>query len=354
MDDNKTYGAAIKLATCEILKDPKSLLIGQGVDDFKGLWGTTTGLKELYPQRVFDTPLSEETVAGICLGSSLNGMYPINTHIRADFALLMFNQLINMGSKYSYMFGGLFKMPSIFRLVIGRSWGQGAQHSQSFQSMLGHIPGLRVFMPATFDDIINTYMYAFNELKCPTVIFEHRLLYDLKFKDGFIGKDILSSYKKPETKIERAGKDVTIVATSVMVVEALRAAEYLSEFGVELEVINYNDITFPNIGLILESVIKTGRLIVSDTSWVNYGVGAEVIARVVDQSLEAFKAPPIRLGTAFTPCPTAKSLEDEFYSGFYEIIEAVKKLIGKNRGDNILLPDKSSTTAFYKNFKGPF
>jgi pyruvate/2-oxoglutarate/acetoin dehydrogenase E1 component len=357
MKKNKliSYSEAIYSATDKILASEKGLLIGQGVDDFKGLWGTTLNLNKKYPTKVIDTPLSEESIAGVCLGASLNGLYPINTHIRADFSLLMFNQLINIGAKYKYMFGGLFCMPSIFRLVVGRSWGQGGQHSQSFQSMLGHIPGLRVFMPATAEDVLNCYMYAFNELLCPVVILEHRLLYDLKFDCPQWDVNNVECYTRPETRVVREGSDITIVATSIMVIESLRAADYLKEYGVSVEVINYLDITLPSMECIYRSVEKTGLLIVADTSWDNYGVGAEVIARIVECSPNAFIAPPKRLGMQFSPCPTSKKLEDLFYSGFYEIVNSTEELV-KSRNKNLKIPavNRESTTKFYKDFKGPF
>ncbi len=130
-------------------QNSNTIILGQGVTDFKGIFGTVTELSEKYPDRVIETPLSEDAIAGICIGAALNGLYPINTHIRADFALLIFNQLINLAAKYKYMFGGLFAVPLMFRLIIGRSWGQGAQHSQSLQSLIAHIPGLVVLMPST-------------------------------------------------------------------------------------------------------------------------------------------------------------------------------------------------------------
>ena len=155
------YSTSIRDVTKYLLEKKNTMVLGQGVTDHIKLWGTLKDIPEEYQDKIIDVPLSEDTIAGICLGLSLNGFYPINTHIRADFSLLMFNQLINMGAKYKYMFGGLFSTPSIFRLVVGRSWGQGAQHSQSFQSMLGHIPGIRVFMPATSQDINDCYKFAY-------------------------------------------------------------------------------------------------------------------------------------------------------------------------------------------------
>ena len=146
---SSTYRAALEKVMKDAMEHHQhTVIIGQGVTDHKGVFGTTLGLADKYPSRVIETPLSEDAIAGICIGASLNGLYPINTHIRADFGLLTFNQLINLAAKYRYMFGGLFEVPLMVRMVIGRSWGQGAQHSQSLQSLLAHIPGLVVVMPA--------------------------------------------------------------------------------------------------------------------------------------------------------------------------------------------------------------
>ena len=210
---------------------PNTLIIGQGVTDFKGLFGTTSGLYELFPDRVIETPLAEESIAGICIGASLNGMYPINTHIRADFSLLIFNQLINLAAKYRYMFGGLFELPMMFRLIVGRSWGQGAQHSQSIQSLLAHIPGLVVIMPSSPKAVIDSYKYAINVHRGPVVMLEHRLLYDIEF----LPESNLVPHPFFGSRLIRYGDHITIVATSVMLLEAKRAADYLLEYGISIE-----------------------------------------------------------------------------------------------------------------------
>ena len=129
--------------------------LGQGVDDHKGIFGSTIGLADDFgADRVFDTPLAEEGMTGIAIGAALNGLYPIQTHIRADFALLAMNQIVNLAAKYRYMFGGRFEVPMMIRMIVGRSWGQGAQHSQSLQSLFAHVPGLVVIMPSTAESIL--------------------------------------------------------------------------------------------------------------------------------------------------------------------------------------------------------
>lgn len=344
------YREALSIAMAEAMENSSTLLIGQGVTDFKGIWGTTTGLYDKYPRRVIDTPLSEDGIAGVCLGASLNGMYPINTHIRADFGLLIFNQLINLAAKYRYMFGGLFEVPSMFRFVIGRSWGQGAQHSQSFQSLLGHIPGLVVLMPSNPISIIESFRYARNKHRGPVVIFEHRLMYELEFEDRPPGGIIANPFG---SRLEREGDDLTIVATSVMVLEAIRAADYLSRYGINVEIIDLHSISHPDHDLIFNSVKKTGRLLVADTSWLPYGVAAEVSRIIAERDPAVLRRPIRSLGMQHAPCPTAKALEDLYYPDVHDIVEASASLVLEG-GGKIPLPPKQSMTDFYKHFKGPF
>lgn len=348
---SNTYRGALETAMREAMEqNDKTLIIGQGVADFKGLFGTTSGLSEKYPTRVIETPLSEDAIAGICIGASLNGMYPINTHIRADFGLLIFNQLINLAAKYRYMFGGLFEVPLMMRMIIGRSWGQGAQHSQSLQSLLAHIPGLVVVMPSSPQSILESYKYAIDNHKGPVIMLEHRLMYELEFEEQ---ETKLVNPLFGSIKIQ-VGSDVTVVATSVMVLEAKRAAEYLEDFGISIEIIDLHSISHPDYDMILTSIRKTGKLLVADTSWASYGVSSE-INRIINESDPALlKSPSISLGMAPAPCPTAKSLEDLYYPDVHDLVESICKLHFGENAFKVPLPAKQSMTDFYKHFKGPF
>ena len=326
------------------------MIIGQGVADFKGLFGTTGGLAKKYPTRVIETPLAEDSIAGICIGAALNGMYPINTHIRADFGLLVFNQLLNLAAKYRYMFGGLFEVPMMMRMIIGRSWGQGAQHSQSLQSLLAHIPGLIVVMPASSRSIKASYDFAINNHKGPVVMLEHRLMYELEFE----GEGIKLKNPLLGSILENEGTDVTVVATSVMVLEAKRAAKYLDDFGISVEIIDLHSISHPDKEMILKSVKKTGKLLVADTSWAQYGVSAE-ISRIINESDPGLlKSPSISLGMQPAPCPTAKALEDLYYPDVHDLVNAIASLHFNNLNHPVPLPEKQSMTDYYKHFKGPF
>jgi pyruvate dehydrogenase E1 component beta subunit len=346
-----TYRHALEIAMNKAMDENKNaLILGQGVADFKGLFGTTSGLAIKYPDRVIETPLAEDSIAGICIGASLNGMYPINTHIRADFGLLVFNQLINLAAKYKYMFGGLFEVPMMMRMIIGRSWGQGAQHSQSLQSLMAHIPGLVVVMPASPQSILESYDFAVNHHKGPVVMLEHRLMYEIEFenKKTNLSNPLMGSI------LEREGKDVTIVATSVMVLEAKRAAEFLSANGISVEIIDLHSISHPDKKMIIESVKKTGKLLVADTSWGQFGVSAEINRIINEHDPAILKAPSISLGMAQAPCPTAKALEDIYYPDVHDIVFETLKLYGNLTELKITIPQKQSMTDFYKHFKGPF
>ena len=344
------YREAITLSLQKAMQKPNVLLIGQGITDYKGIWGTTLGLQKKYPDRVIETPVAEDSTAGICIGASLNGMYPINIHIRADFGLLIFNQLINLAAKYKYMFGGLFELPMMFRFVIGRSWGQGAQHSQSFQSLIAHIPGLVVLMPSTPQSILSSYNYAINKFKSPVIIFEHRLMYELSFEDknDYELKDPFGS------RIIRTGSDLTIVATSIMVLEAIRAADYLEKYNIKIEIIDLHSVSHPNSRIILNSVKKTGKLLVLDSSWIPYGVSAEISRIIVEKDPSILKCPIKFLGMKHAPCPTAKTLEDIYYPDVHDIVKSILEITHDKENKNIKLPLKQSLTDYYKHFKGPF
>lgn len=326
-------------------------LMGQGVDDFKGIFGSTTGLAAKYgADRVFDVPLMEEGMTGIALGAALVGDYPVMTHIRADFAFLAMNQIVNLASKYSYMFGGIMRCPMLIRLVVGRSWGQGAQHSQSPQATFAHYPGLTVVMPSSSQSILDMYPKIINRCPGPVISIEHRLLYNLDFTvaEKPARADALTSY------VLRPGRDVTVVATSIMVLEAMRAASYAAEHaGVDVEVIDLNSISHPDWDLVFASVRKTGRLVIADTSWLEYGVAGEVVRQIVLRDPSVLKQPPSMLGMAPAPCPTAKSLEDLYYPSQHDTVNGILvQALGPKHG--VELPNEASMADVYKRFRGPF
>lgn len=346
-----SYAAAL-LETMDagMADHPNVFIMGQGVDDFKGIFGSTTGLAEKYgAARVFDVPLMEEGMTGVAIGAALAGDYPITTHIRADFSFLAMNQILNLAAKYHYMFGGLMRCPMLIRLVVGRSWGQGAQHSQSPQATFAHYPGLTVVMPSSSQAILDMYPAIINRHPGPVISIEHRLLYNLDFTVGEAGRQVpLTSYTA------REGSDATVVATSVMALEALRAAQYVQEeAGISVEVIDLNSISHPDWELVAASVRKTGRLVIADTSWLEYGVAAEVCRQLVMRDPGLLRQAPAMLGMAPAPCPTAKSLEDIYYPSQHGLVDALLTQV-KGVKHGVSLPSERSMTEGYKRFRGPF
>jgi acetoin:2,6-dichlorophenolindophenol oxidoreductase subunit beta len=350
-----SYGEALHRVMHDALRnDPRVFIIGQGVSDHKGTFGSTLQLaSEFGADRVMDTPLAEEGMTGVAVGAALNGLYPIQTHIRTDFAMLAMNQLVNLAAKYKYMFGGRFEVPMFVRMVVGRSWGQGAQHSQSPQSLFAHVPGLTVLMPASAASILESYPYAMAHVRGPVLAIEHRLMYDLKFRstDGGvpIGQSPLGA------RLVRRGSDVTIVATSIMVVEAVRAAEHLSRSeGIDCEVIDLNCPSHVDGDAILDSLRKTHRLLVADTSWRGYGVCAEICRIVAERDPATLAAPIVTIGMQPAPCPTAKALEDLFYPNLADLVDRTAALVVGSPAHGVPLPDEHSMADVYKRFKGPF
>lgn len=350
-----TYGASLLHTMDRALASAKNaIIVGQGVSDHKGIFGTTSGLAQRFGNhRIFDTPLAEEGVTGFTLGMSLGGLYPITTHIRADFLLVATNQIINLVAKYRYMYGGCYEVPMLIRCMIGRSWGQGAQHSQSLQSLFAHIPGLTVIMPSEPQSILESYPYIVEQYRGPVLSFEHRLMYELEFE---LDHEALKKPTMPLTsRLIATGGDVTIVATSIMVLEARRAAKYLREtVGISCDIVDMHCVSHPDEQMIVDSVAKTGRLLVADTSWLPYGVAAEVCRIVSTRAPQTLRAPVVTLGMQPAPCPTAKALEDIYYPNLATLVDAIATLVTGRKDHGVTLPNEKSMADVYKRFKGPF
>jgi len=342
-----TYCEALREAMFqEMERDPKVFVYGIGVPDHKGVFGTTLGLaKKFGEERCFDTPLSEDAMTGFGLGAAINGMRPIHIHIRVDFLLLAMNQLANMVSCYQYASCGTLKVPMVIRAVIGRGWGQGSQHSKSMYSVFAHIPGLKVVLPTTPRDAKGLLTSAIRDDN-PVIIVEHRWLY---WQEGEVPEEPFT-IPLEQGHILHQGKDVTVVATSWMNVEALKAAEVLNKRGVSIEIVDPRTIAPFDDRLIIQSVRKTGHCIVADNDWLHCGFSAEVAARVSKGCFGKLKQPIERIGFAHTPCPTVRHLENEFYPNAIKIIRAVEEMLK-------LSPTDLSKEEFYsheKRFKGPF
>jgi len=342
-----SYCEAINEALAqEMERDPNVVVFGIGVPDHKRIFGSTNGLVEKYGlERCFDTPLAEDALTGFSLGAAINGMRPILIHARVDFLLLTINQLANMISSFRYASAGKLKVPLVIRVVIGRGWGQSSQHSKSMQSVFAHIPGLKVVMPTTPKDAKGLLISSIRD-ENPVVFMEHRWLYYA------VGKVPKESYTIPigKSNLIKSGDDLTIIATSWMVVEALRAAEILEKQGVSVEIVDPRTLSPLDDDLLVDSVNKTGRCIVADYDWLHCGFSAEVAARVSNKCFENLAAPVKRIGFAETPCPSTRPLENCFYPNSEDIIREVETML------NLKKIDLTNETFYsYENkFKGPF
>ncbi|MEE9542415.1 MAG: alpha-ketoacid dehydrogenase subunit beta [Thermodesulfobacteriota bacterium] len=319
-----TYSEALLEAQIQLLSnDERVIVMGEGVDDAGGVFGTTKGLQEDFGEaRVFDTPLAENGLTGIAIGAALAGLRPIFVHMRVDFMPLTLDQILNHASKWHYMFGGAVNVPLVIRSIIGRGWGSAAQHSQSLQSLFANIPGLKVVMPTTPHDAKGMLMAASDDGN-PVIFIEHRWLY------GHMGHVPEEPYKVEIDKgiVRREGTDVTIVALSHMVFEAIQAARALAEEGIEAEIVDLRTIRPLDMEIILTSIKKTGRLVVADTGWKTGGIGAEIIAGIIERDPGLLKKPVKRVNPPDVPTPASHVLEEAFYPGKDDIIEAVKELI---------------------------
>lgn len=341
-----SYVDAIREATeQEMDRDDSVILFGLDVDDPKAIQGTTRGLAAKFgPERVFGTPLSEDGMTGVAIGAAQAGLRPIHVHIRMDFLMLAMNQLINVAAKNRAMYGGRVSVPLVVRTMIGKSWGQGAQHSQGLYSFFMHVPGLKVVAPTTPYDAKGCLIAAIRD-DDPVIYVEHRLLH---FQTGPVPEHPYA-VAVGKARITAAGDDVTLVGISHMQTECLRAERYLAEAGVSAEVIDPVWLAPLDIDTIVESAAKTGRLCVVDNGWTTCGAGAEIVAQVVER-LQGRRCVAVqRLGFAPVTCPTAPSLEADFYPNARTIAAAAYGLV---RGEH-WLPEERDDLAEVA-FTGPF
>jgi len=341
-----TYPEAIREAIDqEMLRDKNVIVLGQGVDDPKGTLGTTKGLVHKFgSERVFDTPVSEDGMVGVAIGAALAGLRPIHVHIRMDFLLLAMNEIINMAAKMHYMFGGQLHVPMVIRSIIGKSWGQGPQHSQSIYPLLLNIPGLKIVAPSTPYDAKGILISATRDNN-PVIYIEHRLLY---YQKGYVPQN---SYSVPlgKARILAKGSDITLCGVSQMAIECLRAKRCLEEVGISAEVVDPVSLNPLDIRTIASSAAKTGNIIVVDNAWMNCGLGAEIITRLTEKSYKNLKVH--RMGFTATPCPTTPSLEKYFYPGADSIaVQAYKMLYPRKKS----WKSKSNFIKEEVEFKGPF
>lgn len=318
------FAEAIREATDQALAaDLSTFLIGLGVPDPKGIFGTTSGLLEKYgPERVLDMPVAENGMTGIAIGAAIAGMRPLMTHQRADFALLALDQIVNNAAKWRFMFADQMQVPLLIRLIVGRGWGQGPQHSQSLQSLFAAIPGLKVVAPSNPHDAKGLLLSAVKE-NDPVIYLEHRWLHNIH------GPVPAEAYTIPlgKAKVVREGSQVTVVASSHMTLEAWKALSLVTDIDVEL--IDLRTIKPLDTETIIASVKKTGRLLVADGDWKTAGIASEIVALASEHCFDELKKAPVRITFPDAHTPTSWSLANHYYRDSYDIAIALLQLFGR-------------------------
>lgn len=303
----------------EMERDPDIFVAGEDVGRHGGAFAVTAGLHAKYgEQRVVDTPISEAGIIGMAVGSAACGLRPVVEIMFMDFMGIAMDQILNQMAKMKYMFGGKATLPIVVRTTCGAGVRVAAQHSQSLEAILCHIPGLKVVMPSSPYDAKGLLMAAIRDDN-PVFFIEHKRLY------GQRGDVPEEPYLVPlgVAQVKRPGSDVTIVATSAMVLQALQAADALAEQGIEAEVIDPRTLQPLDMGLILDSVRRTHRAVVAHEAVRFGGIGAEIAAQIAEEAFDYLDAPPQRIGAPFTPVPFSPTLEDAWLPKAQDIVDAV-------------------------------
>lgn len=318
-----TYAQALNDALREEMRaDPRVFLMGEDIGHHGGIFRVTKDLiDEFGGQRVRDTPISEAGFVGLGIGAAMVGMRPVVELLFMDFALVAADQIVNQAAKLRYMAGGTLSIPMVIRAQQGGGRGNGAQHSQSFESWFAQVPGLIIVAPSTPADakgLLKSSIRVGN----PVFFIEHKLLYNTK------GDVPEGEYTIPigKAEVKRVGRDVTIVSYSRTVLFALEAAEQLAEKGIEAEVIDLRTIEPLDMETVLTSIRGTARLLVVHESHANCGLGAEIVARVYEQAPDVLVTPARRLGAKHVPIPVAEPLENAVLPQVDDIAKAVEAM----------------------------
>lgn len=318
-----TYGEAIREGmSIRMREDDNVLVFGEDVGAFGGCFGVTAGMfAEFGERRVRDTPISEGVIIGTAVGAAATGLRPIAELMFCDFLTVGMDQLVNQAAKMRYMFGGKISMPMVVRLPTGAGVGAAAQHSQSLEAWVTHVPGLKVVYPSTAQDALGLMLTAIDDDN-PVIFLEHKAMYAMK-------GDVASVEPIPFGKgdIKRAGKDVTVIATGRMVVEALGAATALEAEGIDIEVLDPRSLYPLDKELIAESVAKTHRVVIVTEENKRGGYAGEISAIIAEELFDSLDAPVIRIGAINSPVPFTPVLEQYYLPNAQDIIQAVKQLV---------------------------
>ncbi len=337
------YREAIAQATVDALsRDDKALVLGVGVADVKGIFGTTLTACKAYPGRVIETPLSENMLTGACVGLALEGYHPMFVHARMDFLLLTMEHIVNTAAKWRFSHGSNKPLGMAIRCIIGRGWGQGPQHSQALHALFGHIPGVQVLLPFTGSGAYHAIRQAF-ESAIPTIVVEHRRLYETESGlDADFGGD----------GIIRPGTDVTLVGTSAALLDCIAAADLLARNGISAQVYAIKRLPIDQNALIL-AVSSTRSVVAVDIGAAPFGLSAEVLAICAEADALSDRegaSRAVRVIPPFYPCGTSAALEAAWYPTPADIVRAAYTAMGR---DVPVVPESSPMPADSA-FRGPF
>jgi len=314
--------ATLEAMSEEMERDSRVFVMGEDIARQGGIFGQFKGLPEKFgTERVLDTPISETAIIGAAVGAALAGMRPVADMHFADFIGVCMDEIFNQMAKIRYMFGGQTTVPVVVRAPDGIASRAAAQHSQSVEAWFAHIPGLKVVAPSNPADAKGLLKSAIRDDN-PVIYFENKILYKQK------GQVPEGEYLVPigKANVIREGKDVTIVSYSIMIQQALKAAEILEKDGISVEVVDLRTISPLDKETILESVKKTHRLVIAHEAVKLFGVGAEIAAMVAEEAIEYLDAPVLRFGAPFTPVPFSPTLEDAYKVYGEDIAKGIKKM----------------------------
>jgi pyruvate dehydrogenase E1 component beta subunit len=317
-----TFSEALREAMSEEMRrDPNVFLMGEDVGVFNGVWGVSNGMMaEFGPERIRDTAISEIAIIGSALGAAMSGMRPIAEIMFGDFLMCAGDQLVNQVAKARFMSGGKANVPLTIRVTSGSPGSAAAQHSQSPESWFMNVPGLKIVVPATAADAKGLLKTALRG-QDPVLFFEHKMLYGLK---GDVPADPDFSVPFGKANILRSGKDVTIIGVGIMVQKALEAAQKLSAEGIEAEVVDPRTLVPLDAQTLVESVAKTGHVVIAHEAHVRSGPGAEIAAVLAERAIEYLDAPILRVGAKNVPLPYSPELEQSVLPSADDVVRAVK------------------------------